>query len=83
MGHLMPSETEKNAQTIDQFISLRLAVGYLGQNKNTGWWECNFLDSTGLRFLETTFPRTAYAAAFRSTTEAACMVHDQALGRIG
>lgn len=79
----MPLNSEKSAQIIKQFAMLRLVVGYLGQRKQSGWWDCDFLDATGLRFLETTFPRTARAAALRSTTEAACIVHDQALGRIG
>lgn len=79
----MPSDSGKSAPIIDQIITLRLAVGYLGQRKQTGWWDCDFLDATGIRFLEATFPRTAWAAALRSTTEAACIVHDQALGRVG
>jgi len=79
----MPFDPGKTAPIIDQIITLRLAVGYLGQNRQSGWWDCSFLDSTGIRFLETTFPRTAWAAALRSTTEAACLVHDHALGRVG
>jgi hypothetical protein len=68
---------------LDDLISLRLVVGYLGEHKQTGWWECDFLSPTGLRLLEITFPKTARAAALRSTTEAACASHDRALGRIG
>ena len=79
----MPLNSEKSAPIINQILTLRLAVGYLGQRKQSGWWDCDFLDATGIRFLETTFPRTAWAAALRSTTEAACTVHDQALGRVG
>ncbi len=79
----MPFDPGKATQAIDQVALLRLAVGYLGQRKQSGWWDCEFLDDTGIRFLEATFPRTAWAAALRSTTEAACIVHDQALGRVG
>jgi len=79
----MPLNSEKSAKIINQLALLRLAVGYLGQRKQSGWWDCDFLDATGIRFLEATFPRTAWAAALRSTTEAACIVHDQALGRVG
>lgn len=79
----MPSDSGKSPEAIDQFALLRLVVGYLGQRKLSGWWDCDFLDTTGIRFLEATFPRTAWTAALRSTTEAACIVHDQALGRIG
>jgi len=71
------------SQIIDQLALLRLLVGYLGQRKQSGWWDCDFLGPTGFRFLETIFPRTARAAALRSTTEAACIVHDRALGRVG
>ncbi len=79
----MTIDSPKSSIIIQQLIQLRLIVGYLGQGKQSGWWDCNFLDATGLRFLETTFPRTARAAGLRSTTEAACTVHDKALGRVG
>ena len=79
----MSLNSEKSSKIINQLAVLRLAVGYLGQRKQSGWWDCDFLDVTGIRFLEATFPRTAWAAALRSTTEAACIVHDQALGRVG
>lgn len=68
---------------IDQLAQLRLLVGYLGQRKQSGWWDCDFLGPIGFRFFETIFPRTARAAALRSTTQAACIVHDQSLGRVG
>jgi len=79
----MASEPKKTVQIIDQFAALRIVVGYLGERKQSGWWDCDFLDATGIRFLETTFPRTARAAALRSMTEAACIVHDRAVGRVG
>lgn len=79
----MSFESVKSAQIVDQLALLRLVVGYLGQSKQSGWWDCDFLDATGLRFLETTFPRTARLAALRSTNDAACIVHDKALGRVG
>jgi hypothetical protein len=79
----MQSESAKSAHTINQLALLRLVVGYLGEHRQSGWWDCDFLDATGLRFLQTTFPRTARTAALRSTTEAACIVHDRALGRVG
>jgi hypothetical protein len=61
----MAAESE-SLQVIQKLIRLRLLVGYLGQGKQAGWWDCNFLDATGIRFLETTFPRTARAAGLRS-----------------
>lgn len=79
----MALETARTTRIVQDLVLLRLCVGYLGERKQAGWWDCSFLDATGLRFLEATFPRTARAAALRSTTEAACSVQDQALGRIG
>ena len=67
----------------EQLAKVRLVVAYLGEAKQSGWWDCNFLDATGLRFMETTFPRTAPLAALRACTEAACLVHDKAMGRVG
>jgi hypothetical protein len=64
-------------------IRLRLLVGFLGERRQANWWDCSFLDPTGRRFLETTFPRTALQAALRSTSEAARLVHDARIGRIG
>jgi hypothetical protein len=79
----MSADSQKSGEAIRTFIQLRLIVGFLGQRKLAGWWDCDLLDATGLRFLETVFPRTARAAALRSTAEAACIVHDKALGRVG
>ena len=42
-----------------------------------------FLGPIGFRFLETIFPRTTRAAVLRSTSEAACIVHDRSLGCMG
>jgi hypothetical protein len=79
----MAADFRNTGKTIRAFAQLRLVVGYLGERKQSGWWDCDLLDATGLRFLETVFPRTARAAALRSTAEAACIVHDKALGRVG
>ena len=68
---------------IYQIIRLRLLVGFLGEKQVSNWWDCGFLDSTGLRFLKTTFPRSFLLAGIRSTTEAARLVHDSQIGRVG
>ena len=71
------------ANPILALATLRCLVGFLGEKKQNAWWDCGFLDSTGVRFLETIFPRTAKSAAARSTGEAASLVHDAAIGRLG
>jgi len=49
------TESKRTLQIVDQLLTLRLLVGFLGQGKQCAWWNCNFLDATGVRFLETTF----------------------------
>jgi len=66
---------------ITRLHRLRWLVGLLGSKKCYGWWDCAFLDETGIRFLSTTFPRSARSAAFHATAEAAQRVHDAAVGR--
>jgi hypothetical protein len=66
-----------------KLVKLRLLVGFLGEKRQANWWDCGFLDATGRRFLETTFPRTAFFAALHSTVEAARLLHDSRIGRVG
>jgi len=66
-----------------QILKLRLLVGFLGEKRQAGWWDCGFLAPTGLRFLETVFPRTSIEAALRSTSQAARSLHDSRIGRVG
>lgn len=71
------------ASPVSDLIRLRLLVAFLGEKKQLGWWDCGFLDTTGRDYLQRPFPRTAFQAALRSTTAAAVVIHDQAIGRVG
>jgi len=73
----------KSTSILSQFSSLRWLVGLLGSKKQFGWWDCSFLDETGIRFLSTTFPRSARSAAIQATSDAAQRIHDQSLGKVG
>lgn len=75
--------TRQAQELLGDILTLRVLVGYLGETKQHHWWDCGFLDATGRRFLETTFPRSAWAAAIHSSSEAARLVHDAAVGRRG
>lgn len=80
----MPTvQTNSRHEIVDQMIRLRVLVGYLGEKRQANWWDCGFLDSTGSKFLQSTFPRTFFSAAIRSATEAARIVHDSQIGRVG
>src|SRR4051812_19998072 len=77
------NELRTHSAQLTQVLKLRLLVGFLGERKQFGWWDTTFLDSTGRRFLETVFPRTAFEAGLRCATEAARLVHDAQIGRVG
>lgn len=66
---------------IEDLISLRAIVGFLGEKSQHGWWDTNFLSETGQKFLRITFPRTAVSAGVNSVTEAARRLHDSHIGK--
>jgi hypothetical protein len=78
----MPAQP-KHPTLIHKLDRLRWLVAILGSKMNAGWWDCSFMDETGIKFMMNSFPRSATSAAFNATTEAAQRVHDTALGRIG
>ena len=69
----------KKDPIINDFVSLRACVGFLGQADK--WWNCLFLGKTGPRILQAIFPRTAHQAAMRSVIQAASLHHDKSLGQ--
>ena len=66
---------------IEDLITIRAIVGFLGEKSQFGWWDTNFLSETGLKFLNITFPRTAFSAGVNSVTEAARRLHDSRIGK--
>jgi hypothetical protein len=64
-------------------IRLRALVLALGESSNPVWWKTEFMNETGLRFLERLYPRTPVRAAVYAAGRAACEAHDKAVGRVG
>jgi hypothetical protein len=64
-------------------IRLRALVLALGESSKPAWWKTEFMNETGLRFLERLYPRTPIRAAVHAAGRAACEAHDQAVGRVG
>jgi hypothetical protein len=60
---------------------LRIAVGFLGEKAQGGWWDSAFLNSTGFRYLQIVYPKTSASAAVTATSDAACRAHDERIGR--
>ena len=57
----------------------RLAVAYLGEKQQFGWWTTSFFEQSAIRFLEPVFSRTAHLAQFHGAVEAARQFHDENL----
>lgn len=68
---------------IEDLITLRTIIGFLGEKPQFGWWDTNFLSETGLQFLTINFPRSAFAAGCNSVSEAAKRLHDERIGKGG
>ena len=66
---------------IEDLINIRTIVGFLGEKPQFGWWDTNLLSETGLKFLNITFPRTAFSAGVNSVAEAARRLHDNRIGK--
>lgn len=64
-------------------LRLRALVLSLGESSTPAWWKTEFMNETGLRFLERLYPRTPFLAAIHAAGKAASDTHDRAVGRIG
>lgn len=64
-------------------LRLRALVLALGETVVPAWWKTEFMNETGLRFLERLYPRTPIRAAIHAAGRAACAAHDKAVGRVG
>jgi len=68
---------------IETLAMLRVAVAYLGEKDQFGWWPTTFLSVTGQRFLELNFPRTLLSAGVTAVTQLAKGLHDESIGQAG
>jgi len=80
----MTTENETHKQPLHLLIPrLRAVVLALGESASPAWWKTEFMNETGLRFLERLYPRTTFQAAVHAAGKAAGDVHDRAVGRVG
>jgi hypothetical protein len=69
------------AMDIYNFIfDLRLAVGYLGEKDQHGWWGSSFLSPSAKTFLAPVFVKTTLTAQYNGVCAAAARVHDEHIG---
>jgi hypothetical protein len=67
-------------EVVDSVAALRLAVGFLGEHEQAGWWQSAFLGVSSKPFLSPVYPKTAVLAQCRGVTHAAARVHDERIG---
>jgi hypothetical protein len=58
----------------------RMAIGYLGEKDQSGWWQSSFLTPGSKAFMAPVFGRTQVLAQCTGVTRAAAMVHDERIG---
>lgn len=71
----------RRATALSHILSLRLAVAFLGEKAQFGWWGSSFFEPAARAFLEPVFPRTSHLTQYHGVVEAARLVHDEHLSR--
>ncbi len=61
-------------------LKLRMAVGFLGETHQHGWWPSAFFSPSSSAFLAPIFGRTLLSARYHGVREAAASVHDRHIG---
>lgn len=80
----MNSPKATSLSPLPEFIlRLRALILALGESARPPWWKTEFMNETGLRFLERLYPRNSFQSSVHAAGEAACDVHDRAVGRVG
>ncbi|MDI9546092.1 MAG: BrxE family protein [Chloroflexota bacterium] len=64
----------------ETLAALRIAIGYLGEQGQHGWWSSSFFSSGSSAFLTPVFPRSPNLARYTGVTQAASHVHDERIG---
>jgi hypothetical protein len=72
--------SRRNDTIVGQVVSLRLAVGLLGERENAGWWASGFTSSTSVSFLSPIFGTKVLQSRYHGVLEAAKRVHDERIG---
>lgn len=66
--------------TETRIISLRLAVGCLGERDAAGWWQSGFMSPTSSAFLMPVFGSKSWQTRYEGVAESARRVHDERIG---
>jgi len=67
-------------ELIETLVKFRLAIGYLGEREQFGWWQSSFFTQGSDAFLTPIFGRTKALAQCNGVTQAAAIIHDERIG---
>lgn len=67
-------------QPLENYLRLRLLVGFLGEAPRFNWWATSFFQPASKQFLDPVFARTAALAQYHGVREAARRAHDEHIG---
>lgn len=67
-------------KVLQDILTLRLCVGYLGEAGQFSWWPSSFFSPTSSAFLSPVFSKTSFTAQYYGVREAATIVHDEHIG---
>jgi hypothetical protein len=74
------TSADTNQGIVTRIVSLRLAVGVLGERDAAGWWRSGFMISTSSAFLTPVFGSKVLQARYQGVIESARRVHDEHIG---
>lgn len=74
------NSADRNDGAVMRIVSLRLAVGLLGERDKAGWWASGFLSPTSTAFLAPVFGSNILQARYQGVLDAAKRVHDERIG---
>lgn len=63
-----------------KLLKYRIAVGFLGEKEQFGWWNSSFFAPGSDSFLSPIFGRTQDLAKYHGVSQAASQVHDERIG---
>lgn len=67
-------------ELVDDYLRLRILIGYLGESAQFAWWNTSFFHPSGRAFLDPIFTRTSLLAEYHGIREAARRLHDERIG---
>jgi hypothetical protein len=74
------SSANTNEVTVMRIVSLRLAVGLLGERDVARWWRSGFMSPTSTAFLSPVFGPKVPQARYQGVVESSRRLHDEHIG---